>query len=258
MKIVSWNVNSLRARFERVKEFLDTNKDINILLLQETKCQDKNFPEFDIRILGYDVAHYGLGQFNGVAVIAKSDLQEVNSGFDNDQDPYVNDGRIISCLIDGITYISVYCPNGRDIDSEHYEMKLNWFELLYSHLKELLKTTDEIVIMGDFNIAPRDEDVYDIEKFVSTTHTTKREREALENIIGLGFIDAYRELYPDVEGFTYWDYRNGDFNNNRGLRIDLALVSESLKPRIRNFTISRESRIGDSPSDHAAIILELT
>ena len=89
MKIVSWNVNSLRARFERVKEFLDTNKDINILLLQETKCQDKNFPEFDIRILGYDVAHYGLGQFNGVAVIAKSDLQEVNSGFDNDQDPYV-------------------------------------------------------------------------------------------------------------------------------------------------------------------------
>ena len=111
--------------------------------------------------------------------------------------------------------------------------------------------------MGDFNIAPRDEDVYDIEKFVSTTHTTKREREALENIIGLGFIDAYRELYPDVEGFTYWDYRNGDFNNNRGLRIDLALVSESLKPRIRNFTISRESRIGDSPSDHAAIMLEL-
>ena len=257
MKIVSWNVNSLRARFERVKEFLENNADVDVLLLQETKCQDKNFPELDLRMLGYDVVHLGLSQYNGVAILSKEDLTNPKFGFEVDTDPYVKDGRIISAEVNGITVISVYCPNGRDIESEHYEMKLEWFDILKNHLQELLKINPNIVVLGDFNITPADEDVFDITKVQMTTHITTKERDKLTSILNLGFVDAYRELYPEGEGFTYWDYRGGDFNNNRGLRIDLAYVSESLKSRIKEVEVSRESRIGDSPSDHAALILEL-
>ena len=256
MKIASWNVNSLRARFERVKEFLELNDDIDVLLLQETKCQDKNFPEFDIRILGYDVAHYGLSQYNGVCIISKEDLIDVKIGLNTTEDPYINDGRIISATVNGITIVSVYCPNGRDIDSEHYEMKLKWFDLLKEELQKLLIENEKVIVMGDFNIVPTDADVYDISKITMTTHVTKKEREKLSAILELGFIDSYRCLYPKGEGFTYWDYRNGDFNNNRGLRIDLGLISNTLVNRLKDVSVSRESRIGDSPSDHACIILE--
>lgn len=257
MKIVTWNVNSLRARFERVKEFLELHPEVDVLVLQETKCKDDNFPELDIRMLGYDVVHYGLSQYNGVAIISKEDLIEPSWSLGIDNDPYIKDGRVISAIVNGITIVSVYCPNGRDIESEHYEWKLEWFDHLHKYLKDLLAKNENVVVLGDFNIAPEDKDVYDISKVAMTTHITQKERDKLTNLYKLGFVDAYRHLYSDGEGFTYWDYRNGDFNNNRGLRIDLAIVSQPLVSKIKEVEVLRESRIGDSPSDHAAMLLEL-
>lgn len=257
MKIVTWNVNSLRARFERVKEFLESHPDVDVLVLQETKCKDDNFPELDIRMLGYDVVHYGLSQYNGVAIISKEDLKVPTFSLGIDNDPYIKDGRVISADVNGITIVSVYCPNGRDIESEHYQFKLEWFDMLHTYLNNHLEKNKNVVVLGDFNITPKDKDVYDISKVQMTTHVTQKERDKLKNLFDLGFVDSYRHLYPNGEGFTYWDYRNGDFNNNRGLRIDLALVSKALKTKIKEVEVLRESRIGDSPSDHAALLLEL-
>lgn len=255
-KIVSWNVNSLRARFERVEEYL-LKHDPDILCLQETKCKDDNFPEFDIRVLGYDVCHYGLSQYNGVAIISKENQSDVVVGIDNENDPYIADGRVIRADVKNITVLSVYAPNGRDVENEHYEKKLAWYDHFHEYIQKLKEVKKNIVIVGDFNVAPRNDDVWDIDNFPLTTHVTDKERSKVEALLNLGFVDTFRHLHPDDEGFTFWDYRGSDLISNKGMRIDLALVSDSLIPSIQELSVDRESRLGEKPSDHAAIVLDL-
>lgn len=256
MNIVTWNVNSLRARYERVVDFLDTH-DVDVMCIQETKCKDDNFPEFDLRTLGYDVCHYGLSQYNGVAIISKEPHKNVVAGLNNNDDPYINDGRVIRCDVGEISLICVYVPNGRDVDSEHYEMKLRWYGMFVEYLRDVLTTNKNVVVVGDFNIAPTDEDVFDINELPLTTHITRRERNCLREVLDVGFVDSYRHLYPTEQGFTFWDYRGGNFHLNRGMRIDLCLVSHSLAGYIKEVSVDRDSRKGEKPSDHAAVLLRL-
>lgn len=256
MRIVSWNVNSLRARYARVEDYLTSNEP-DVLCLQETKCKGDNFPEFDFRVLGYDVCHYGLSQYNGVAIISKSNLEEISAGIENENDPYIGDGRVIRADIEGLTVVSVYAPNGRDVTSEHYEKKLQWYDHFTDYIERLTRAKSDIVIVGDFNIAPSDEDVWDVNDFPLTTHITDKERSKLEALLGMGFVDSFREKYPKDEGFTFWDYRGSDFLANKGMRIDLGLVSSSLSGTINDVRVDRESRMGEKPSDHAALIVEL-
>ncbi len=256
MKVATWNINSLRARFERVCEFLETSQ-VDVLLIQETKCKDDNFPEFDIRTLGYDVSHYGLSQYNGVAIISKSQQKNTTFGLGSESDPYIADARILKSEIEGISFVSVYAPNGRDVTSEHYKYKLDWYDLFADYAKNLIETNEQIVIAGDLNIAPTDKDVWDIKEFPLSTHVTDLERNKYQSLLSLGLTDAFDLRYPSDEGFTFWDYRGGDFHKNKGMRIDFFLVSDALKNNISDVYVERESRKGSKPSDHAALIMEL-
>lgn len=225
--------------------------------MQETKCKDDNFPEFNIRTSGFDVCHYGLSQYNGVSILSKDPIKNISLGMDNARDPYIDDARLIKGDIDGITFVSVYAPNGRDRTSEHFEKKLDWYNNFIDYASTVLQNNPRTIITGDLNIAPHDSDVWDINEFPLTTHVTQEERAKFQALCDIGFTDAFRHLYPTDRSFTFWDYRGGDFHQNKGMRIDFFLVSKDLVENIKGISVDRDSRKGEKPSDHAALILDL-
>lgn len=264
MKIATWNVNSLRARADRVEDWL-RRSDVDVLAIQETKCKDDNFPWELFENNDYEVAHFGVNQWNGVAIASRVGLENVErtfpgqpefgkSGKNPTQEP-----RAIAATCNGVRVWSLYVPNGRSLDDEHMGYKLNWLDVLRQDATGWLQENPQaqIALMGDWNIAPRDEDVWDVEYFLENqlTHISAPERAAFESFVNAGFTDVVR---PYTEGqFTYWDYTQLRFPKGEGMRIDFSLTSPALTARVTGASIDREERKGKGASDHAPVIVEL-
>jgi exodeoxyribonuclease-3 len=257
MRIATWNVNSMRARLERVIEWLFELQP-DICCFQETKLSDDAFPVQAFSDLGYEVAHHGDGRWNGVAIASRVGIEGVTRGFAGGAVPG-EDGerRLISAMCGGVRVMSVYVPNGRSVDSEHYEAKLAFLHDLRAQLDASSQPYAAVVVCGDFNVAPTDLDVFDPALFVGATHVTVREREALSQVLAFGLTDVFRACYPDTPRlFSWWDYRAGDFHNGRGMRIDLVLATNVLADAVSFAVIDRNARKGKQPSDHAPVLVE--
>jgi exodeoxyribonuclease-3 len=257
MRIATWNVNSMRARLERVLEWLSQIQP-DVCCFQETKLADAAFPKEPFSDLGYEVAHHGDGRWNGVAIASRVGLSDVVRGFQGGGEAAERaERRLISATCGGVRMMSAYVPNGRSIDSEHFEAKLAFLHDLRLHLDASCEPGDAVVVCGDFNVAPGDIDVFDPSFFVGATHVTPREREALAEVLDFGLIDVVRASYPETPRlFTWWDYRAGDFHSGRGMRIDLVLATRVLADRVIFALIDRNARKGKLPSDHAPIVLD--
>jgi exodeoxyribonuclease III len=257
MRLATWNVNSLKKRQERVEEWLGY-ADADVVCLQETKVSDDNFPQLAFGALGYDAVHHGPGQWNGVAILSRVGISDVTTGFGADTvDPYEGDARLIAATCGGIRVVSVYVPNGREVGSEYYERKLEWLACLRTWLATTGSPDDPLALLGDFNVAPEDRDLWSPEAFVGDTHVTGPERAAVTALEDWGLVDAFRAVYSQDRLFTYWDYRRGDFHEHRGMRIDLVLVTAPLASRVRWALVDRNARKGKLPSDHAPLVVDL-
>jgi exodeoxyribonuclease-3 len=252
VKLVSWNVNSLKVRMPRVLELLEAHAP-DVVLLQETKCAPEAFPTLELEAAGYRSAHHSGGRWAGVAVLAREEPQDVAAGLPGE--PAVDEARWIEATVAGLRVASVYVPNGRAPDTPTYADKLRFLDAMAERIGAL--AGEPLVVAGDFNVCPTDLDVYDPAAFVGATHVTPPERERFRALLDAGAVDAFRELHPDDPGFTWWDYRQGHFHRKLGLRIDAHLVSAPLADRVERCGIDRDFRKGPKPSDHAPLLLEL-
>jgi exodeoxyribonuclease III len=252
VKLVTWNVNSLKMRLPRVLELLEAHSP-DVLLLQETKCAADAFPALELDAAGYRGVHHSAGRWAGVAILARDEPADVAVGLPGE--PAVDEARWIEATVAGIRVASVYVPNGRAPDTPTYADKLRFLEAMAERIRVL--SGDPLVVAGDFNVCPTDLDVYDPAAFVGSTHVTAPERERFRALLDAGTVDAFRELHPEEPGFTWWDYRQGHFHRKLGLRIDAHLVSPPLAGRIAACGIDRDFRKGQKPSDHAPLLLEL-
>ena len=258
MHIVTWNVNSLKARLPRVLEWISESHP-DVLLIQETKLAQNKFPHADLAELGYESAHFGQGQWNGVAIISRVGLDNVVQNFASGIEPD-GEARIITATCGGVQVSSVYVPNGRSLDHDHYQYKLSWLSRLRAHLDASCVSTDDVVVGGDFNIAPEDRDVYDMKAFADATHVSAAERDALANVCNFGLADTFRQFNDEDNVFSWWDYRGGAFHKGHGMRIDLLLATPSVAARAKGSVIdrnARKERDSGKPSDHVPVILEL-
>lgn len=257
MRIATWNVNSLKVRLPRVEEWLEQVQP-DIVCMQETKLADDAFPALTFAGLGYETVHHGQGQWNGVAILSKVGIDQVVANFDpstGDPDP---DARIITARCGSVRVSSVYVPNGRSLDNDHYQYKLGWLAQLRRHLDAVGSPDEQLIVAGDFNIAPDDRDVYDPAKFVGATHVSPPERELLHELSEWGLTDLFRRFYPQDHLYSWWDYRAGDFHQGRGLRIDLLMGTDAVVQRASWCIMDRNARKGQLPSDHAPVIVDLT
>jgi exodeoxyribonuclease-3 len=264
MRLVTWNVNSLRARLPRVLELLEQHRP-DVACLQETKCAPDSFPLAELSQAGYEAVHNSGGQWAGVAVLARADgpgLTDAQLGLPGEPPPLAEqlslpgeplqaEARWCEVTVGGIRIASVYVPNGRALDSPEFPRKLEFLEAMAARVGA--HRDGPLIVAGDMNVTPADADVYDPAIFVGDTHVTPAERDRLEAI---GLIDAYRRVHPDEQQFTWWDYRAGHFHKGLGLRIDLALVSADLADRLTACGIDRNYRKGSKPSDHAPLLVE--
>ena len=254
MRIATWNVNSLNARLARVEEWIAYARP-DVLCLQETKQADAAFPHGAFAALGYESAHHGDGRWNGVAIISKVGLENVTTGLDSADD--AEGTRVIGADCGGVRVVSVYVPNGRSLDDEHYPAKLAWLARLRDVLEETSAPDRPLAVCGDFNVAPDDRDVWDLSEFEGMTHVSAPEREALANLEAWGLVDVFRRLYPDDRLFSWWDYRGGSFHRHRGMRIDLILVTEVVAEQTTYALIDRQARKGEKPSDHTPVFIDV-
>ena len=254
MKIASWNVNSLTARLPHVEEWLRLRQP-DVLGLQETKLEDHRFPDTALAELGYRSVFCGQKTYNGVAILSRAPAQDVQCGipgFDDEQK------RAIAATVGGVRIVNLYVVNGQSVGSPKYDYKLRWIEAVHAWLADELRRWPELVVMGDFNIAPEDRDTHDPALWNELSiHSSTAERAALQRLHGLGLHDSFRLHVEEPGQFSWWDYRMGAFRRNMGLRIDLVLVSEALKARTRAVHIDREPRTWERPSDHAPVWVEL-
>lgn len=257
MRLATWNVNSLKARLPRVEEWLPESG-ADVVCLQETKLSDDAFPALTFGALGYESVHHGEGRWNGVAILSRVGIADVTTGFGPDlADPYEGDARVLAATCGGIRVVSVYVPNGREVDSEFYARKLEWLSRLRDWLAATASPSDPLAMLGDFNVAPEDRDLWSPKAFEGATHVTEAERAAVAALEQWGLVDAFRVVYPQDQLFTYWDYRRGDFHQHRGMRIDLVLVTEPLVRRVTWALVDRNARKGQGPSDHAPVVVDL-
>lgn len=251
MKIATWNVNSLNVRLPHVKAWLESAAP-DVLALQEIKQVTEAFPTEELAALGYDSRASGQKTYNGVAVISRSEASDIVTDFPGLDDPQ---RRILAATIGGVRVVNLYVPNGSSLESDKYRYKLEWLAALREFLAAELKSHEDIVVLGDFNIAPEDRDVYDPEKWGEDVLCSPPERAALAAVIELGFVDVFRKFSEERE-FSWWDYRAAGFRRNAGLRIDLILASTPLAERCRASYIDREPRGWDRPSDHTPVVAE--
>jgi exodeoxyribonuclease-3 len=267
MRIATWNVNSLKARLEKLEWWIDRAAP-DVLLLQETKLEDDNVPRETFEKHGFVVAHHGAkGGRNGVAIASRVGLRDpiVNFGEpfagerkEADDDEPLAEARMIAATCGDVRVVSIYAPNGRTIDSIFYASKLVWFARLADWIARAHPVTDSLVIGGDYNVAPTDVDVWDAAACHGGTHVSPKERAAFDRLIGYGLVDAYRIHHPEKERYSWWDYRAGLFHKNYGMRIDHLLVTPSVAKRVVGSDIDREARKGKPiPSDHAPLFIDV-
>lgn len=261
MRIATWNVNSVRARSERLLAWLDRS-DVDVLAIQETKVPDAGFPAAPLIERGYQVAYHGLSQWNGVALLSRVGIEDVEIGWPDLPefgDPLVAEARAITATCGGVRVSSLYVPNGRAIGDPHYEYKLQWLETLRAHRAAAVEADPDLkaVLCGDFNIAPTDDDIWDVDYFKGSTHVTESERTAFQALLDAGFTDLVRPYAPGPGVFTYWDYTQLSFAKRRGMRIDFLLGTRALAAKVTGAVIDREERKGKGASDHAPVIVEL-
>ncbi len=265
MRLATWNVNSIRARVDRVVSWLE-RADVDVLAMQETKCADDQFPAMPFLAAGYEVVHRGFNQWNGVAIASRVGLDDVQVGFEG-QPSWSNkpdeeaaaEARALGATCAGVRVWSLYVPNGRTPDSPHYYYKLDWLAALRDTAHKWL-TDDpkaQVALVGDWNIAPTDDDVWSVEFYRGSTHVTEPERRAFNAIVDAQFADVVRPFAPGPGVYTYWDYTQLRFPKRQGMRIDFILASPALARRVAFAEIVREERKGKAPSDHAPVLAEL-
>jgi exodeoxyribonuclease-3 len=265
MRLATWNVNSIRARVDRVVDWLG-RADVDVLAMQETKCSDEQFPTMPFAAAGYEVVHCGFNQWNGVAIASRVGLDNVEVGFEGQptwsDKPDVEsaaEARALAATCAGVRVWSLYVPNGRTVDSPHYRYKLEWLAALKDTAHKWL-TDDpqaQIAMVGDWNIAPTDDDVWSVDFYRGSTHVTPPERAAFDAIVDSQFADVVRPFTPGPGVFTYWDYTQLRFPKKQGMRIDFILGSPAFAQRVTHAEIVREERKGKTPSDHAPVLAEL-
>ena len=257
MKISSWNVNSVRARIENIKDYINKFSP-NILLMQEIKTEEKNFPFNEFEDLGYHSYVFGQKSYNGVAIISKKKLENVSTDIIKDK---LKQARTISAEFEfkkrKILVINIYTPNGNPVDTEKYDYKKKWLNDLAKVLKKLGQKNENIILSGDFNIIPAAEDVYNAKSFEDDALFRLEIRKKYREILNMGYVDSYRHKYPDTEGYTFWDYMRGAWQKNNGMRIDHFLLSNSLINILKNVSINKTPRGKEKPSDHTPIEIEL-
>ena len=267
MRIATWNVNSLRARIDKVLWWIERARP-DVLLMQETKLADGDAPTAVFERAGYALAHHGEGRWNGVAIACRGELADVVANFgeplrpsttpDVPDDEPLAEARMISARAGGIRVVSLYAPNGRVVDSTFYRAKLAWFDRLARWLAEACDPAETLVLGGDLNVAPSDVDVWDPAACHGGTHVSEPERRAFTRLGEWGLVDAYRLHHPEPGRYTWWDYRAGHFHKNFGMRIDHLLVTGPLAPRTVWAEIDREARKGKpTPSDHAPLVIDI-
>ena len=260
MRIATWNVNSVLARLPRLTEWLEQAAP-DVVCLQETKVGADAFPAGAVSPLGYEVAHHGEGRWNGVAVLSKVGLTDVSRGLSADPgfgDPPAAEARTVAATCGPVRVRSLYVPNGRTPSDPHYAYKLAWLAALEADIAADAAGERPFALMGDFNIAPADDDVWDPAVFTESTHVTPAERAALEVLRGRGLTDVIPRIAKGPHPFTYWDYRAGAFHKGMGMRIDLVYANAALTGLIKDAWIDREARKGKGPSDHAPVIVDLS
>jgi exodeoxyribonuclease-3 len=271
MRIATWNVNSLKARLDKVVWWIERARP-DVLLMQETKLTDADAPTAVFRDLGYTLAHHGEGRWNGVAIASRCGLDEVVSNFGDplrpartpeftsggpDDEPLA-EARMVSAVCGGVRVVCVYAPNGRVVGSPFYEAKLAWFDRLSRWLATDADPGAPLALGGDLNVAPEDADVWDPRACHGGTHVSRREREAVARLCDWGLVDAYRQKHLEGGRYTWWDYRAGAFHKNFGMRIDHLLVTAPVAARTVAAEIDREARKGKPiPSDHAPLVVDL-
>ena len=261
MRLATWNVNSIRSRAERVAAWL-RRSDVDVLALQETKCRDDQFPEELFADLGYRCAHVGFSQWNGVAVLSRISLDDVEVGFPGQPcwgEDRVTEARALGATCGGVRVWSLYVPNGRTLTDPHYRYKLDWLAALRATAAGWLTEdpTAQVALVGDWNIAPEDGDVWDVSLFAHSTHVSEPERAAFRAIVDAGYADLVRPHAPGPGVYTYWDYTQLRFPRREGMRIDFVLGSPALAGRVTNALIDRQERKGKGASDHAPVVVEL-
>lgn len=258
MRIATWNVNSVGARIDRVMEWLESAQP-DVVALQELKCTDEAFPHMPIQAAGYEAVTHGTGRWNGVAILTRVGATDVVRGlvgqpeFDGAAEP-----RAIGATCNGVRVWSLYCPNGREPGHDHYNYKLDWFKALNTTIAGDLAQYPELPLayIGDYNIAPTDADVWDVEKFVDSTHVTAAERAALTDIQELGLTEVMPRSLKG-EPYTFWDYRNGSFHRGWGMRIDLVYGNQAFTSLVSDAYVDRDARKGKGASDHAPVVVDL-
>jgi exodeoxyribonuclease-3 len=262
MRIATWNVNSIRSRIGRVEAFVERHE-IDVLALQETKARDDQWPTMGLEALGYEVATLGHDQWNGVAIVSRVGLSDVRFGFDGMPqygDPLAAEARAMGATCDGVQVWSLYVPNGRRLGDPHLDYKLAWLAALRDTAGKWLADDPQaqIALTGDWNIAPQDDDVFDMARFANSTHVSPAERAAFQAVVEAGYVDLVRPHAPGPDVYTYWDYYRERFERNRGMRIDFVLGSPGLADRVTGARIDRDERAGQGASDHAPVIVDLT
>ena len=254
MKLATWNINSIRARTERLLTWIGAERP-DILCLQETKVEDAGFPIEALKKAGYEVATHGQRSYNGVAIASRSPITDVTRGF-GDGEPD-DEARLISARVGELRVVCIYVPNGQDLESDKFPYKLAWYKRLRAYLDRTASTSEQLVVCGDTNVTADDRDVWSPEAWAGKIHCSPTEREALANVIGFGLVDLFRKHHPDGGVYSWWDYRGVSFFKNQGLRIDHILATPPVAERCTSCVIDRNARKGQDASDHAPVIATL-
>jgi exodeoxyribonuclease-3 len=253
MKLATWNVNSLKVRLPQVIDWLAANP-VDALCLQETKQQDADFPQAELRAAGYHSVYSGQKTYNGVAILSRNPAVDVQMGIPDFSD---EQKRVIAATIDGVRVVCVYIPNGQSVDSDKYQYKLSWLAALNGWLKQELVRFPKLALLGDYNIAPEDRDVHDPKAWEGNVLVSAPEREQFQALIALGLHDSFRLFEQNEKSYSWWDYRMMAFRRNMGLRIDHILISESLATQCKSCVIDKTPRKLERPSDHTPVVVEI-
>lgn len=255
MKVATWNVNSINVRLEHILKWgKDTGTDV--ICLQETKCVDANFPAEPLEEAGYNLAFIGEKSYNGVAILSKHKIENVQKNMPDDDDE--SPKRFIAADIEGIHIINTYIPNGTKLWSDKFDFKLDWLQRLRRYFDEKCSVDSDVLLCGDFNVAPHEIDVWNVERWTGRLHFSKPERAAMHNVMQWGLIDVFRKHHPDAQEYSWWDFRTVAFPKNEGLRIDHIWTSKSLAEKSIDCWIDKEPRGWERPSDHTTVVAEFT